>query len=74
MEQPTSTPKPKANLPNLFAQIEIGPSEIMYLAGLVLLFVGVWNWMGLGQACATVGFLLMVTALLIALAEANHAI
>ena len=71
MEQPTSTPKPKT-LPHLFAQIEIGASEIMYLAGLALLFLGFFLWRGLDAACIICGGVLVVTALIDS-GEAHHA-
>lgn len=45
-------------------KMAIGISEIIYMAGLVCTFAGVWIWMGLGQALFTSGITLILTAIL----------
>lgn len=40
----------------------VGPSEVLYLVGLVLFFFGLWVWFGLGQALFCTGAVLISTA------------
>lgn len=39
-----------------------GPSEILFLIGLIFVFIGLWIWIGLGQAFFGVGAVLLATA------------
>jgi positive regulator of sigma E activity len=45
-------------------QFVLGASEIMYLLGLVFFFIGLWLWIGLGQALFGVGCVLITTGLI----------
>jgi len=44
--------------------VEIGANEVIYLVGLLGMFLGLWIWLGLGPALAIPGGILMVTALI----------
>ncbi|MBS4062730.1 MAG: hypothetical protein KG029_20210 [Bacteroidetes bacterium] len=39
-----------------------GPSEVLYMIGLISVFFGLWVWIGLGQALFGVGAVLLATA------------
>jgi hypothetical protein len=57
--------------------LHIGPSEVLYLTGLILLFSGLALWQGIGVALTTCGAVLIITGLLSAVIEdlgAQHAI
>ena len=43
-------------------QFFIGPSEVLYLVGLILFFFGLWIWFDLGQALFCTGAVLIATA------------
>jgi len=46
------------------AAVRVGESEVMLLAGLGCLFVGLWIWMGLGQAFTACGITLIANAMM----------
>jgi hypothetical protein len=69
---PKSPPKK-----SIFSNLEIGPTEILFLSGLVLLFIGLGLWFGIGVALAACGAVLVVTAVLSAVITeigARHAV
>jgi hypothetical protein len=52
-----------------------GIPELFYLLGVAFLFSGIWIWLGLGQAFAGSGVILIITALISAIMrEGTHAI
>jgi len=69
---------PKTEKTTWRAWVQIGASEMMYLAGLISLFMGLWIWFGLGPALVADGGILVSTAMmngwLMAKAEAGNVI
>lgn len=49
--------------------VHVDAPEVMYITGLAFLFSGVWLWLGLGQALALAGAVLLITAVI----EARYA-
>ena len=50
--------------PALSENLQVGPTEILYLSGLLLLFLGLALWLGVGVAFTACGGVLIGTALL----------
>lgn len=46
------------------SRVAIGASEVIYLAGLLLLLAGLWLWFGPGQGLTACGAVLILTAIL----------
>jgi hypothetical protein len=46
-----------------FENLRVGPTEIVLLLGLALLFAGLWLWLGLGIALAACGAVMVLSAL-----------
>jgi hypothetical protein len=44
--------------------LKVGPSELMFLSGLALMFLGLLVWIGLGVACTICGATLVISALI----------
>ena len=45
-------------------RMKFSPTEGLYLAGVCLLFIGLWVWMGIGEALTGTGGALIGSALL----------
>lgn len=44
--------------------MNIGPTEIIFLLGMLMLFAGLWLWLGLGIALAVCGATMVLSALI----------
>lgn len=63
----------KKEQPTWRDRLVIGVSEVIYLVGLLFFFLGLWIWIGLGQALFSVGAVLIGTAFINAQARDKQA-
>jgi hypothetical protein len=55
--------------PSWLDQFNLGVTEYLFILGWLLLFIGLWLWLGLGQACFGAGSVLIAVALINSIAR-----
>ena len=72
MESSAKNAPQKAMIARLSRAVHLGVTEVLFLLGLVLMFFGMWLWLGLGQALFGVGCLLVSAAMINDLRGTSH--